>query len=58
MAVTKGIITEFTLSDEHRNAKFTESCQATVNQPIAPQTFASAFANTPFQNEAEYNQFF
>jgi hypothetical protein len=58
MAVTKGIITEFTLSDEHGNAEFAESCQAAVNQPIAPQTFATAFANTPFQNEAEYNKFF
>ncbi|MDA0783829.1 MAG: hypothetical protein O2814_04700 [Bacteroidetes bacterium] len=58
MTVTKGIITEFTLYDEHGNAEFTESCQASVNQPIAPQTFASAFANTLFQNEAEYNQFF
>ena len=58
MVVTKGIITEFTLTDEQGIEKFPYESQASVNQPIAPQTFASAFANTPFQYEAEYNQFF
>jgi hypothetical protein len=57
MVVTKGIITGFTLTDEQGIEKFPYESQASVNQPIAPQTFATAFANTPFQNEAEYNQF-
>ena len=58
MAVTKGIITKFTLADHQENHTFQASCHATINQPIAPQTFATAFANTPFQQEIEYNQFF
>lgn len=58
MTVTKGIITEFTLTDKEGIEKFPFESQASVNQSIAPQTFATAFANTPFQHEAEYNQFF
>jgi len=58
MVVTKGVISEFSLTDHLGNAIFPESCQSTVNQPIAPHTFATSFANTPFQHEAEYNQFF
>ena len=57
MVVTKGIITEFTLTDEQGIEKFPYESQASVNQPIAPHTFATTFANTPFQHEAEYNQF-
>lgn len=58
MTVTKGIITEFVITDQQGVQKFLSASQSSVNQSITPKTFEIAFANTPFQNEAEYNQFF
>jgi len=58
LTVTKGIITHFTLKDPKEKLMFPDACAAVLNQPISPITFANAFANTPFQNESEFNQFF
>lgn len=56
--ITKGIITQFQLQLPNETLAFQQECLKTINLPIGPDTFAYAFQNTPFQNEAFFNQFF
>lgn len=58
MEVTKGLITQFVLLDGNKLAPFSEACNQIINQPISPQTFIDAFANTRLSSPQDHLHFF
>jgi len=58
MEVTKGIITQFSLHDVNHTPIWTNACEQVIQQPLSPNTFAKAFANTPLSSPQDHLHFF